>query len=148
MFEDGVAVGHAGEVVADGAEPAGPTGALLAGDANFPGMFQVIGEKVAQHGAGAVVWLKDDGAGIEILQKVGAEFEVQTAAAKAVLDQGMGLKADVVGGLDAGGEDGGFGGLDDVAHLAVNEAADDEVAAGFVGEAGVFGQDGAGGFGK
>ena len=65
-----------------------------------------------------------------------------------MLDQGTGLQADVVGGADAGSEDGGFAGLDNVAHLAVNEAADDEVAPGLVGKAGVFGVDGAGGLGK
>ena len=62
--------------------------------------------------------------------------------------RGWGWQADVVGGSDAGGEDGGFGRLDHVAHLAVNDAADDEVAARFIGQIGVFGVDGAGGLGK
>ena len=148
MLQDGVAVGHAGEVVADGAKPAGAAGALLGGSADFAGMFQVIAEQVAQHDARPVVRLEDFGVGIEIVQEVGANSRFNRRRRGLCSTRGRGWRRTSSAVLDAGGENGGFAGLHHVAHLAVNEAADDEVAAGFVGQTGCSALDGAGGLGK
>ena len=59
---------------------------------------------------GARVGAVYDGVVVKVLVKVTAQFEVEFPAGGAVLDEGTGLEADVIGAAHAGREDAAFGG--------------------------------------
>jgi len=80
----------------------------------------------------------DDGIEIQIFVKVIAQFHVQLAALGAVLNQRLWMTPDIVGGLDAGFLNEAFAVLHHVTNLVVNNGADGEIAAAFVGQCAVF----------
>ena len=67
MFEDGVAVGHAGEVIADGAGPALLFGAFAGEFADFVWMIEVLAEEVLEHAHRATIGVVDFRVKIEVL---------------------------------------------------------------------------------
>jgi hypothetical protein len=141
VFEDDIAVGHAGDVIADGAVQAGFAGAASGLLADEAGYFEVMEEKLFHHEDGALIRLMDDGVVIEVFVKVFAEFLVQLAAGGAVVEERFGEAPGVVGGVDGAGAQACFAGADDVADFAVDDAADGEVPAAFVVEWAVLGFD-------
>jgi hypothetical protein len=141
VFEDDIAVGHAGDVIADGAVQAGFAGAASGLLADEVGFFEVMEEKLFHHEDGALIGLMDDGVVIEVFVEVFAEFLVQLAAGGAVVEERFGEAPGVVGGVDGAGAQACLAGADDVAYLAVDDAADGEVPAAFVVERAVLGFD-------
>ena len=91
-------------------------------------------EQLLEKADGAEVGLVDLRIEVEVLVEVLAELDVEGLALGAVLDDGLGLAPDGVGGADAGLLEPELGVEDDVADLAVDEAADGEVAAALVGQ--------------
>jgi len=138
VFLHGVAVGHAGEVIADGAVKAEFADALAGVLADLGGVLHVVGEQVAQELFGAQMRFVHHGIEIEILVKILAQFDVQLAAVGAVLDQDFRVEPDFIRGLHARGEDFLFARFDDVLDLHIDDGADRKVAAAFVGQVAVL----------
>ena len=128
-FKHGVAVRHAGDVVAHDAVQT-RLARLAAGlPADFLGMLQIKMEKVPQKLPCPEVRLVDKRIEVKILIKVTTQFEVQPAAFRAVFHERLGAAPRVIGGRHAGGADQPFAGDDDILDLQVNDGADDEVTA-------------------
>ncbi len=100
VFEHDVAVGHAGEVIAHGAVPAGRADLFARLFADFLRVLQVMIKKVFQHLLRAAVRLVDGGVVIKIFVEIVAQFAIQLTSRRAVLDQRSGEAAHVVGGMD------------------------------------------------
>ncbi len=139
MLEDHVAVGHAREVIADGAVEAFSfdSGTGLAAD--FFGVLHEIREEFFQQFHAALVGLVYLGIEIQIFIKVFAQFEIGFAALGTVLDERVFLEPHLVYAQHTGFVDERTAGFHDVVHLAIDEAADDGVAAAFIGQFAVLG---------
>ena len=109
VFLHGVAVGHAGEIIADGAVEAEFADALAGVFADFRGVLHVkVTEQVSapSNCFARRCQFVHHGIEVEIFVKILAQFDVQLAAVEGpVLDQDFGMEPDFIGGLHARGED-------------------------------------------
>ena len=96
MFLDGVAIGHAGEVIADGAVPAVLSGAFAGLFADFLVMCEEVIEQFLKHPDGPHIRLMDHGIIVKILVEIISQFEVQFVAPVAVLNQWPRLEPDFI----------------------------------------------------
>lgn len=138
MFLDGIAIGHAGDVITNGAVPADSLGAFTGLFADFVRVFQKVMEQILEQLDGPEVGFVNFGIVIEVVVEVIAQFEIELAAGGAVLDDGKGVEADLVGGLELVLAEVFFGGMDDILDLAVDDAANDEIPAAFIGQIAVL----------
>lgn len=133
MFQDQVAIGHAGDVVTDRAVVTDGASAASGLAADLAWVLEEVFEQLLKHADRALVGFVNDGVVVEVVVEVMAQFEVESLAAGAVANQRMPQAADIVRGLDLGFAHETFGRNDDIADLAIDEAADDVGSAAFVG---------------
>ena len=137
MFFEQVAVGHAGQVVADGAVQAVGGDAFRGGVAEQFWPREVGLENIAQQRTGALVRTRHARMVVEVRVEKFPQRAVRLEQRGAVADERRGLAAHVVGARHFRGGDEFRAGRDHVLHLPVDDAADD-VAAQFL--AGEFGE--------
>lgn len=76
VFDHHVAVGHAGEVIADGPVQTDFLDVFLGADAQLFGMFEAVFEELLEHVDGACIGLMHDGVVVEIFVEVGTQLQV------------------------------------------------------------------------
>jgi hypothetical protein len=132
IFQHHVAVGHAGEVIAHGAVQADLKEAAAGLPADLARMREIEPEHYLQHAHGAGVGSAHLWIVVEVAVKIFSQFEVLCPSLWAVLDQRLGTKPHVVGGLNARPRDESFAAFNHVAHLAVRDGANGEVTSALV----------------
>ena len=86
MFDDHVAVGHAGEVIAYGAVQTDLFDAFLGTGSQLAGVEQAIFEQFPQHLHGMHVRLVNDGIVIKIFVEIFAQLQIELVALRTVAD--------------------------------------------------------------
>lgn len=76
VFLDGITIGHAGDVITNGAVPADRLGAFAGLFADFVGVFQKVMEQILEQLNCAEVGFVNFGIVIEVVVEVIAEFEI------------------------------------------------------------------------
>ena len=146
MFEDCIAVGHAGEVVAHSPWPSVASGAFASHGPDFGMVPAIIVEKVLENFSGANVRFVYDRIVIKIPIEEGAQLEIELAASAAVLDDCSGLEPDFVGTGNAGAADEFFSGSNNILDLEVDDPTNDKVSAAFIRKFTILALDSAAGF--
>src|SRR2546426_7912562 len=83
---NGIAVGHACKIIANGPVPAVATGAFLGLFTELLAVLQIITEEFFEQAHGAAIRLVNFGIVVEVFVEIGAKFEIGFAAFGAVLD--------------------------------------------------------------
>ena len=94
MLEDDEAIRHAGEVIADGTLQPVPGNQRLHKFAHRLRVLLVMVEQFPEQRGRPLVRLMDDAVIVEVLVKVGAQFQVGFVPVRAVGDERLGLGAD------------------------------------------------------
>ena len=138
VLEDGIAIGHTGDVIANSPMKAACFDAFACLFTQLVGVCEIELEKGFEHSGCAKVWLVDYRVEIEIAKQVITQLEVEHALLGTVGNKGPGPCAGVIGAFDAGGADELSRGFNHVTHGGIDETSDNEVTSAFVGEIAVI----------
>ena len=121
--------GHSGDVIADGSLESLIGDSRLGLERQVAGRFLVEAEEFFEGLYGLACGLVNFGVVVEVFEEVVFELLFGGLELRGIVGEGLGMKADVIGGLGLGLSELGLGCGDDIFGLAVDNGADDEVAA-------------------